>query len=251
MKSPEIIMPIREYVDKWIEDLKNSQARRNREWCYSDALFVAPPTVAMLGHITGEGKYYEWLNQTYWHAVEVLQDKEDGFFYRDHRFIGKRNENGKKIFWSRGNGWVIAGIPRILEYLPKDNPYFARYTALLRQLAREAKDVQGEDGLWRPNLADSERFSMPETSGSAFFCSGIAWGICEGYLDPDDYIKAVKKGWRALVCNVGEDGKLYYVQDVGDRPEAVEKEDTHEYGMGAFMLAGEQVIRLKKAGYLD
>jgi len=50
---------------------------------------------------------------------------------------GQVSPNGKKIFWSRGNGWVFAGIARILEYLPKRDPQRGEYIAIFRRMAAE------------------------------------------------------------------------------------------------------------------
>ena len=49
-----------------------------------------------------------------------LYDKEEHLFYRDHRYFAKREANGKKVFWGRGNGWVLGGLVEILQALPKD-----------------------------------------------------------------------------------------------------------------------------------
>jgi len=157
---------------------------------------------------------------------------------------GPRTSNGRKIFWSRGNGWVIAGIPRVLRYLPEDDPYYNRYVELFRTMAASIARVQGEDGLWRTNLADPDEYPMPETSGSAFFCYAMAWGVNNGVLEKQIYLPVVRKAWSGLVGAVSPEGKLGSVQVVSGWPEPVSPENTHEYAVGAFLLAGSEVIKL-------
>ena len=246
-KRSEMIEPIR----KWVDCGKPRSPSAGGVWysaggmVYADSLYVAPPALAMLAKATGDIKYLEYMNKMYWDVVDQLFDKDFGLFYRDKRFLEATTENGKKVFWSRGNGWVIAGIPRILEYLPKDNQYYSRYIELFRTMAESITKVQGEDGLWRTNLADAAQYPGPETSGSAFFCYAIAWGINNGFLDKQTYQPVVDKAWQGLIGCVGPDGKLGYVQPVADRPKPVARKMTHEYATGAFLLAGSEVIKLQ------
>lgn len=246
MKKPEMIEPLR----RWVDSGEFGSPSAGGVWygaggiIYADSLYVAPPTLAMLAKATGQAKYLEYMNKMYWDVVDELFDKDFGLFYRDKRFKEATTENGKKVFWSRGNGWVIAGIPRILEYLPEDNPYYNRYVTLLKTMAASIAKAQGSDGLWRTNLADAEQYPGPEASGSAFFCYAMAWGINNGLLDKQKYQPIVEKAWKGLVRCVGPDGKLGYVQPVGDRPKPAAREMTHEYATGAFLLAGSEVIKL-------
>jgi len=243
-KDPARIAKMRAYVDRRIAKAEAP----TKVWYYCDALYVGPPTLAMLGKVTGQRKYYDYLNKMYWSVTDLLLDKTDGLFYRDKRFIGKQTARGRKIFWSRGNGWVIGGIPRVLRYLPKDDPQYGRYVKLLRTMAAAIAKVQGADGLWRSNLGDSQEHPGPETSGSAFFCYAMAWGINNSLLDREKYLPVVTKAWRGLVRCVGPDGKLGYVQPVGDRPRPAAAGQTHEYAMGAFLLAGSEMVKLVGPG---
>ena len=217
---------------------------------YADSLFVAPPTLAMLARATSDHKYLDWMNAFYWDVYAELFDRHEGLFYRDARFIGANTKNGCKVIWSRGNGWVFAGLPRILHYLPKGEPGRDRYEALFKTMAAAIAARQGKDGLWRSNLADPDEFPMPETSGTGFFIYGLGWGVREGVLDPTAYLPVVKKAWVGLAGCVSEEGKVQWGQTVGDRPAAVQREDTHEYVTGAFLLAGSQVFRLATNGLI-
>ncbi|MCU0784401.1 MAG: glycoside hydrolase family 88 protein [Verrucomicrobia bacterium] len=185
---------------------------------YADSLYVGAPPLAMLAKATGDPKYLDWMNAFFWDVHAEIFDTADGLFYRDKRFIGKTSANGKKVFWSRGNGWAFGSLPRILSCLPANDPSRPKYEALFKQMAAAIAKQQQPDGLWRPNLGDAEEFAMPETSGTGFFCYGMAWGIRNDLLDHDTYLPVVKKAWAGLASCVSPEGRIRWGQLVGDRP---------------------------------
>jgi unsaturated rhamnogalacturonyl hydrolase len=210
---------------------------------YIDSTYGAP-ALAMLAKATGDEKYLDIMRAFLDDVTGELLDQETGLFYRDTRFIGQRNKNGKKILWARGNGWVFAGIARVLDYLPKNDPSREHYLALFRRQAAALVQRQGTDGLWRENLDDPEEFPGPETSGSGFFCFGLAWGINNGVLDRQQYLPAVKKAWHGLTQSLSPEGKVLWGQLVDDQPHTTARDSTHEYVTGTFLLAGSEVYKL-------
>lgn len=215
------------------------------DWWWCDALFMAPPVLTRLHAVTGERKYLDYLDAMWWDTTDFLFDPSEGLYYRDKNFIGKPNANGKKVFWSRGNGWVMGGAVRVLQHLPKGHPTRARYVRLLKTMAAAVARVQGEDGRWRPSLLDPSEAPVPETSGTAFFTYALAWGVNNGVLDRRTYLPVIRKGWAGLVASVREDGKLGWVQQIGLAPAEVAAEDNQEYGSGALLLAGSEMLKLK------
>jgi rhamnogalacturonyl hydrolase YesR len=212
---------------------------------YADSLYGAS-ALAMLAKATGDRKYIDIMNAFFDDVTGELFDKESGLFYRDTHFIGQRTANGKKILWSRGNGWVFAGIPRILDYLPKNDPSRQRYLEIFRRQAAALIKRQGADGLWRGNLDDPEQFPNPETSGTGFFCFGLAWGINHGVLNRAEHLPAVEKAWKGLTQCLSPEGKVLWGQLPGDQPTQVRQDDTHEYVTGAFLLAGSELYKLTR-----
>jgi rhamnogalacturonyl hydrolase YesR len=212
------------------------------DWWWCDALYMAPQVYAKLGTLTGEEKYFKYLHEQFFDAVDYLYDKEESLFYRDNRYFDKRTLHGKKVFWSRGNGWVFAGIPRVLDKLPANDPYRTKYIEIFRQMADRIINLQGDDGLWRASLLDAEEFPMKETSGTAMFSYGLAWGINNNILEKEKYLPALKKAWEGLLSAVNEEGRLRYVQPVGAAPGKYDENNTHCYAVGAFLKAGEQLI---------
>lgn len=227
-------------------DAMIEEPRPGREdWWWCDALFMAPPVLARLYSATGDKKYLTFLNAMWWDTTDFLFDPTENLYYRDKNYIGKLNTNGKKIFWARGNGWVMAGTIRVLQYLPKKEKSRDRYITLLKKMAAAVSRVQGDDGLWRPSLLDSLEAPVPETSSSGFFCYALAWGINQGYLDRETYLPVVRKAWRGLNGAVHPNGKLGWVQPIGLAPAKATFEDNQEYGAGAFLLAGSEMYKLR------
>jgi unsaturated rhamnogalacturonyl hydrolase len=215
-----------------------------REWSWCDALFMAPPSYAALTTATGDRRYLELANRLWWKTTDFLYDREEHLYFRDSRFFDQREPNGRKVFWSRGNGWVFAGLARMLGELPLDHPDRARYLALYREMAEKVAAVQSPDGYWRSSLLDPESRPKPETSGTGLFTYGLAWGINQGLLDRAIYLPHVLSGWAALASAVHEDGMLGWVQRIGDRPGATTEDTTEVYGAGALLLAGSEVFKL-------
>jgi unsaturated rhamnogalacturonyl hydrolase len=206
------------------------------EWWWEDALFMVPPGFARLGAAVGDKKYFATMNAMYWDTYAFLFAPQVGLMYRDN---GTRGQ-----FWARGNGWVMAGAARVLEYLPIDDPKRPDFIKLIQTMAAALAKVQGADGLWRSNLMNPNQFPNPETSGTGFFTFAIAWGINSGILDQTTYLPIAKKGWDGLVSHVDATGKLGYVQPVGAGPNGAAANGTAPYGVGAFLLAGSEMAKL-------
>ena len=222
---------------------KGGKLRMNFErWCWCDALFMAPASWGRMAAFTGDDKYRTFLDQEYRACYDELYDKEAHLFYRDSRYKGRKTKNGSKVFWSRGDGWVLGGLPMILRDMPKDWPARPFYETLFKEMAAALKACQREDGAWSPSLLDSSDPDMQEMSGTSFFCFGIMWGINNGLLDEAEYLPVVRQAWKAMNRNVTENGKFGWVQQIGDRPVSDYGPDSTEvYAVGAYLLANVEI----------
>lgn len=220
------------------------EATCQRRWCWCDALFMAPPVWAAVGKFTGDPAYLNYVDEEYQATIDYLFDNNEHLFYRDGRFLDRRSKNGKKVFWSRGNGWVFAGLPLLIEQIPANDPRKQKYETLFKTMAVRLVKLQQPNGFWPSSLLDKDEFNVPETSGTGFMTFGLAWGINNGLLKREDYLPAASAGWKALVSALDESGKLGWVQQVGASPEKILPEDTQLYGVGALLLAASEVSRL-------
>lgn len=212
-------------------------------WNWCDALFMSPPVWAKLYNITGESKYLEFMMKEFKVTTDFLFDRKESLYYRDERFIGKR-DNGTKIFWSRGNGWVFAGLVNIMNELNPNSKEYKYFLKIYKKMANKLLEIQTPQGHWAMSLLGQEFYPTPETSGTSFIIYGLAWGINQGILDKNKFGPAVEKGWKALVDHVSPEGMLGYVQPIGAAPGKAWPDKTEVYGTGAFLSAGSEIYKM-------
>lgn len=215
-------------------------------WCWCDALFMAPPTMLRLAKATGDKRYADFVHAEWKAATDYLFDPSEQLYFRDSRFFDMRDTKGRKLFWSRGNGWVMGGLVRVLQVLDKKDPQRPYYEKLFKDMSAKLVTLQKADGYWPASLLDNDPGTPPETSGTAFFTYAFAWGVDNGLLDRRVYEPAAVRGWHALQGAVQPDGMLGWVQQVGDRPDSVSAKETQFYGSGAYLLAGTAMYDLSK-----
>jgi len=243
-KDPAMIEPTRASLDSVIDlpTLRPGDPRIPWWWC--DALFMAPPVWARMYAATGDHKYIDYLNTQWQRSYETLWDKDEHLYARDATYIPKREANGKKIFWSRGEGWVIGGLARTLQYLPKDDPRRQFYIQNLREMSARLAALQSPDGLWHAGLLDPEHYPLPEISGSALITFGMAWGVNEGVLDRAVYGPVIAKAWRGMLQHIYADGRLGDIQQTGPEPAFYTPSASYNYGVGGFLLAASEIKRM-------
>ena len=216
-----------------------------KRWSWCDALFMAPAAYARASRITGDPRYVNFMDQEFKVTYDTLYDHTQSLFFRDIRYKTQKEANGEKIFWGRGNGWVIGGLCMIIDNLPENHPTRSMYIKLYQQMIEKIAGLQDKNGFWHSSLLDPQSYPMPETSSSGFFTYGLAWGINNGFLSVKKYKPIALKAWKALNSAVHPDGKLGWVQPIGADPKSVTKDMTDVYGVGAFLMAGCQIYNLK------
>lgn len=239
-KSDELI-PTRDGMNRLLA--RPDDPKKNL-WWWCDALYMAPPVLAQLSVATGDRRYLDFMNHEWWTTSGSLYDPAEHLYYRDDRFFTMHEANGQKVFWSRGNGWVLAGLALVLERMPADYPDRAKYESQFKQMASRIAPLQQSDGLWRASLLDPGSYPNPEISGSAFFTYAMAWGIDHGLLDRKKYLPVLKKSWQGMLTHVYADGRLGSIQPIGGEPGKFEPSSSYVYGVGAFLLAGSELTHI-------
>jgi rhamnogalacturonyl hydrolase YesR len=229
-----------------LTNYKGGQIPCTKRWCWADALFMGPATMLRLGKSLNDPRYADYVHEEFKANADLLFDKQDKLFFRDSRFLERRDEKGRKLFWSRGNGWALAGIARAIDSLDRSDPKRPYYVDLYRKMAARIVQLQKADGYWHVSLLDNDAGTPPETSGTGFHVYSLAWGLNNGLLKGPQYERAVLRGWDALERAVQPSGMLGWVQQVGDRPTDVKQDDTQFFGTGAYLLAGTAVYDLAK-----
>lgn len=252
-RKPEMIARFRPLADSIVnkpheESLEWKNRIQLREWAWADALFMAPPALAYLSTATGDPKYLQTADKLWWKTTAYLFDSTENLYYRDSKYFNQKEANGKKMFWARGNGWVMGGIVRMLENMPANYPNRKKFEELFRKMAQKIASIQHADGTWHTALLDQASYPGKETSGTGFYAYALTWGIRHGVISPEEYLPVVKKAWKALVTSVHPNGMMGFVQKIGEKPGNVDYNSTEVYGAGAFLLAGSELYLLMKEG---
>ncbi len=244
-KKPEQIAPIKTALDAVLASPRVELGTSQRiAWWWCDALYMAPPTWARMYAATGDKKYITYLDEEFAKTSTLLYDQQAHLYSRDATFIDKKEKNGQKMFWSRGEGWVMGGLARTLEYLPKDDPARVKYETQLKEMSAALTKIQGPDGLWRSGLLDPAAYDQPENSGSALITFGMAWGVNNGVLDRKVYTPVITKAWAGLLKHIYADGRLGDIQQTGAAPTTFKPSASYNYGVGGFLLAGSEIHKM-------
>lgn len=249
--KPELIATMQRSIDEMV----NSSL--NNDWWWIDAIQMAMPVFAGFGKLHNDTRYYDKMYELYsYPRYQVgngsgLYNPVDKLWYRDDDYLPpKTSPNGLPVYWSRGNGWVFAAMARVLDIIPADEPHRGEYLNMFTDMASKLITIQREDGFWNVNLGDPNDFGGKETSGTAFFVYGLAWGINRGVLDPDIYTEPMLRGWNGMINDaLRPDGSLGWMQSTGSKPSDgqplsyTRMPNFEDYGLGAFLLAGSELYR--------
>jgi unsaturated rhamnogalacturonyl hydrolase len=249
-KQPHMIADFRQMADELVaqphtESLEYKNKIYFREWAWCDALFMGPASLAALSNLTNDKRYLVLTDTFFRRTHAFLYDREEHLFFRDSRFFTERESNGAKKFWGRGNGWVLAGLARLLENMPANHASRKWYEQLFVEMAQRIASIQQPDGMWRASLLNPASYPGKETSGTGFYCYAMAWGINNNLLDKATYYPVVQKAWNALNTCVHPDGKLGFVQMIADKPGVTGYDNTEAFGVGGFLLAGTEILKMK------
>lgn len=232
------------------EVMEYAMSLPNRDWWWwADALYMAMPVMSKYYRLTGNEEYLNKMYSYFDYADQLMFDNTERFYYRDGRYVwpGHKSVNGKKDFWARGDGWVLAGLAKVLADVPSTWKNRGFFELRFRQLADAAMRAQQPQGHWSRSILDEKCAPGYETSGTALFTYGMAWGVNNGVLDRAKYDKSIRKAWRYLTeVALQEDGSVGYVQPIGDRAipgQVINANSVQDFGTGVFLLAACEMYR--------
>ena len=249
------------HQDSWLARAKEvmhyeAYSDANDYWWWADALYMVMPVMTKMYLLTGDEKYLDKMYANWQYANAIMYDNETGLYFRDGKYVYPKHTTsaGKKDFWARGDGWVIAAFAKVLKDMDTakkqgkkvKSKYRKDILTYYKRLAKALVDCQQQEGHWTRSILDPEQAPGYETSGTALMCYGILWGINNGYL-PKTYIQATDKAWKYLsTIALQPDNTIGYVQPIGEKAipgQVVDKKSTSNFGTGAFLLAASEYCR--------
>jgi rhamnogalacturonyl hydrolase YesR len=226
-----------------------ADSEANDYWWWADALYMGMPVMTKMYKLTGDAKYLRKLYENVLHTDSIMLDRETGLYFRDGKYVypAHKTNSGKKDFWARGDGWVLAGLAKVLQDMPETyvrQPFFMEKFV---RLAHAVKELQQPEGHWTRSMMDPDQAPGYETSGTAFLCYGLLWGVNHGHLSRKEFAPVIQKAWNYLATiALQEDGKVGYVQPIGERAipgQTVDANSQANFGVGAFLLAACEYAR--------
>ena len=236
----------KEFYTKWSETERAFTGRN--VWWWIDSLYMAPPLFAQMYQATGEQRYLDLLHTFYWDVVDYLYDRDEQLLFRDMGYFNAKTPKGKKVFWSRGNGWVYGGLVHILDALPDKDARRGDYLRLYRELTESIIKYQAADGLWRTSLNEPEWFPAKESSASSFFCYGLLAGINRGWLSREQHLGPALNAWSGLQGCLNEKGWMGHAQIEAEHPGLAIADAYIDYTQGAYLLAAAELYKLNLHG---
>ena len=222
---------------------------QNDFWWWADALYMVMPVFSKLYKTTGDVKYLDKLYDNYKWADELMYDPEEHLYFRDAKYIypKAKTRNGGKDFWARGDGWVLAGLAKVLADMPKDYQHRPFFEQRFKELAEAVAKCQQPEGYWTRSMLDKDHAEGPETSGTAFFTYGLLWGMNHGLLAKDVYEPVMSRAWHYLTRKALQpSGAVGFVQPIGERAipgQQLSEKNEANFGVGAFLLAACEHLR--------
>ncbi len=245
-----------------IECLDNTLARgkeSDADWWWIDAIQMGMPAFQKLAKETGVQTYAEKA----WSMYEYTRNQQDGglrnpkdaLWWRDRDFNPPyKTPGGKECYWSRGDGWVVAALVRVLDEMQPNEAHYNDYLGDLTSMLESLIPLQRKDGFWNCSLADENDFGGPEVTGTSLFLYGMAWCVNHGYLPKEKYAPVMQRAWDAMASCVHPDGFLGWQQGTGKQPSDSQPvtfnklPDFDDYGVGCFLLGATEYYKLMAKG---
>ena len=260
------MMGEKKMIDSCRVNMEKQMARGKVDfWTWIDAIQMAMPAYSRMYNITGDAHYiifardcYEWTRNV---CGGGLWNADDGLWWRDKDFTPPYKESdGNNCYWSRGNGWVVAAYVRTIDDIENteghDNDigvsdFLAELKADYRDMMKALLKCQREDGFWNVSLVSPITYGGPETSGTALFLMGMAWGVRMGIIPEKEYRPAIDKAWNAIASiAVHGNGFIGYMQGTGKQPKDGQPvtytsvPNFEDYGTGCVLLGAVEYYKL-------
>lgn len=218
-------------------------------WWWADALYMAMPVMPKMYRLTGNEAYLEKMLQCFNYSRDLMYDEENHLFFRDARYVypDHQTTRGLPDFWSRGDGWVVAGLAKVLDETPDSWTAYSVFRDVYRDMCDKVITCQMAEGFWPESLCDSLFATCRESSGTCLFTYGLLWGINHGVLPEEKFMPAVDRAWDYLTqIALQRNWTVGYMQPIGaaaNENARLYPSNITDFGTGAFLLAATEMGR--------
>ena len=217
--------------------------QKNTVWL--DDMFMGIPTVAFMGQLTGDTRYYDEAARQVIQFADKMWVPERQLFR--HGWV-EEMEPHPAFFWGRANGWAILTLCEVLDVLPDDHPKRADILNFLRQHAQGLASLQHHTGYWHQLLDRNDTYL--EASATAIYTYSLAHAVNKGWISAKAYGPVALLGWHAVETSVNEKGQVENVcvgTGMGFDAAFYAHRPVHvmaAHGYGPAVWAGAEIIRL-------
>ena len=230
-----------------LDDGTFARLRPQNNTLWLDDMFMGIPTVAYMGKLTGEARYYDEAARQVLQFASRMWVPEKQLFR--HGWVASMEEH-PAFHWGRANGWAILTMCEVLDVLPQDHPQRAEIMRLLKAHAAGLARLQHHDGFWHQLLDRNDTYL--ETSATAIYTYCLAHAVNQGWIDAKVYGPVAQLGWHAVASSVNAKGQVEGVcvgTGMGFDPAFYAYRPTHvmaAHGYGPVLLAGAELLNLLK-----
>lgn len=183
--------------------------------------------------------------------AKYLQDKKTKLWFHSYWVKIKSHFPILRIFWGRGNSWVISALPKLLDVIG-DCEEAAKIKEILSETSKAVLKWQHKDGSFSTLLGRLGAYK--ESSATALIAEGWMHAVRKGYL-PKEYLEPAMKAYEwADSCVTEEDGKVLMTKISGPTIPLhvfpwfgyalVPKKANWSYGMAGYVWASIEYDRI-------
>ena len=228
-----------------------ARLRPQNNTLWLDDMFMGIPTVAYMGKLTGETRYYDEAVRQIRQFAQRMWVPEKGLFR--HGWVEAMVPH-PAFHWGRANGWAILTLCEVLDVLPQDHPQRGEVLDLLKAHAAGLAKYQQHDGFWHQLLDHNDTYL--EASCTAIYTYCLAHAVNQGWLDAKAYGPVAQLGWHAAASSVNEKGQVTQVcvgTGMAFDPAFYAYRPCHvmaAHGYGPVIWAGAEMLKLLKQQHL-
>lgn len=127
--------------------------------------------------------------------AKYMMDKDDNLWYHSYWFKFATHYPKNKVYWGRGNAWVISALPKILDRIG-GHPERQNILEILEKTSAALLKCQRKDGAFDTVLQKPGK-TYRELSATALIADGWLHSVRTGYL-PESYLEPALKAYKAV-----------------------------------------------------